>query len=111
MIFDYISIGCGVYILYTFVKLMIYGRLFANSLLIPSGKKPEDCDDPAGYIAYVKPRLLVVGIVVLVFGIVSLINESLQFFTFAASMASVGFTFLVLIWYGICSSKAYKLYW
>ena len=111
MLFDFISIGCGAYILYTFIKLQAYGRLFPNSLLIPNGKQPKDCDDATGYIAYVKPRMLIVGVVVLVFGILSLINESLQFLDFTASMICTGITFLFIVWYGICSSKAFKLYW
>lgn len=111
MMFDFISIGCGIYILYTFIKLQAYGRLFPNSLLIPTGKSPKDCDDPEGYIAYIKPRMVIMGIFVLVFGIVSLLNETLQFFPFAATMVSVAITFLVIVWYGICSSKAFKLYW
>lgn len=111
MLFDFISLGCGAYILYTYIKLTAYGRLFPNSLLIPNGRNPKDCDDPEGYIRYVKPRMLIVGVIVLVFGIASLVNETLQFLSFEASIASTVFTFLVIVWYGVCSSKAYKLYW
>ena len=111
MLFDFISIACGAYILYTFFKLQAYGRLFPSSLLIPNGKQPKDCDDAEGYIRYVKPRILVLGLFLLVFGLVSLANESLQFLSFGASMACTAITFLSIVWYGVCSYKAFKLYW
>ena len=111
MMFDFISIGCGVYILYTLIKLQAYGRLFPNSLLIPNGKSPKDCNDPQGYITYLKPRLLILGIFVLLFGLLSLLNESMQFFSFAGTMIFVAVTFAVIAWYGVCSTKTFKRYW
>lgn len=109
--FDLISIGCGAYILYTYIKLTAYGRLFPNSLLIPNGKTPKDCAHPEDYIRYVKPRMLVVGIIVLLLGIVSILNGSMQFFGFMAAMICNGITLLAVIWYGVCAVKAFKLYW
>ena len=55
--------------------------------------------------------VIIVLVIVLLFGMLSLINESVQFYGFVGSMIGTGVTFLVIVWYGVCSSKAFKLYW
>ena len=111
MIFDVISLVCGVYILYSYVKLRMAGRLFPNSLLIPSGKSPKDCLDPEGYIQYIQSKLLVVGIPVTVFGIINIINEYMKLFSYQISLIMTGVVLLIIIWFAVCSSKANRRYW
>ena len=99
MIFDLISLGCGIYLLYTYIKLRMAGRLFPSSLLIPKDRSPKDCKDSAAYIRYIQPRMLMIGILITLFGAVSLVNEYLHFPAFA-----------VVVWYGVCSGKANRRY-
>lgn len=110
MIFDLISLGCGIYILYTYAKLRIAGRLFPNGLLIPKDRSPKDCSDSEGYIRYIQPRLLIIGIFITIFGALTLVNEYLHFMDTNAILASIGVALAVLIWYGVCSGKANRRY-
>ena len=111
MFFDLIAIGCGVYMLYTWYKLKLAGRLFPNALLIPKDKSPKSCADPEGYIRYIQPRTLITGIFITVFGIINMVNEYAQFYGLIGSEILVGVNLVVIIWYGVCYSKAVKLYW
>ncbi len=111
MIFDFISIACGGYILITWFKLRIAGRLFPNSLLIPKDKAPKDCLDAPGYIAYIGPRMLIFGIPVLLFGVISLINEYVQFYGLWVAEGMTFATLGFIIWYAVCTRKAVKMFW
>ena len=72
------TLGCGAYCLYTFLKLLTGRKLFKNALLIPKEREVEDCTDEEGYISYLLPRLGVLTFSVLIYGIVSLINDMLE---------------------------------
>lgn len=111
MMFNLISLGCGIYCLYTYAKLRIAGRLFPNSLLVPSGRKPKDCLDAPTYIAYVQPRLLILGILVTAFGIVTTLDSFYQFFSLLLNELLTVAMLGVIVWYAVCSSKANKRYW
>lgn len=109
--FDVISLACGVYILITWFKLHAAGRLFPNSLLIPRDKSPKDCLDPAAYIGYIGPRLLIVGIVVTLSGVAGLLNTWLGLYGFWVGEGIIVLCLAALVWYCICSSRANKKYW
>lgn len=109
--FDMISLGAGVYVLYVWYRLQAVGRLFENSLLIPKDSRIKDCVDPDGYIRYLKPRLLVLGVFLLLFGIVSMVNRSLQFYGDSVELALIFVSLAVIIWYAVCNRKAVKEYW
>ena len=111
MFIDVIALAYGVYMLYTWFKLHSTGKLFPSGILIPNGLSPTDCDDAEGYIQYMKPKILILGILVTVYGAVCLANESLQFIPWQGSLALTAVVFLVIVWYGICNYKANKLYW
>ena len=66
---------------------------------------------PDGYIRYLKPRLLILGLCLALYGIVALLNNSLQFYNNTVSMVLNGVALAVIIWYAVCSSKAVKRYW
>ena len=111
MFFDLIAIGCGVYMLYTWYKLKLAGRLFPNALLIPKDKSPKSCADPEGYIRYILPKTLITGILITLLGIVRLVNEYAQFFGLVVSEIVICLDLDVIAWYGVCYSKSVKLYW
>ena len=112
MIFDGIAICFGIYIVFTVIKLKIAGRLFPNMILIPKDKKVSDCRDAQEYIHYIGPRLLILGISVMLFGIGSLI---LDFVTFEGigivhiCMTVIALAFL--FWYAYCNRKALQFFW
>lgn len=109
--FDMISLAAGVYVLYVWYRLQAVRRLFENSLLIPRDFRIKDCADPDGYIRYLKPRLLILGLYLALYGIVAMLNNSLQFYNNTVSMVLNGVALAVIIWYAVCSSKAVKRYW
>ncbi len=77
LILDLIALGCGLYCLYTWVRLMIGKRLFPNSILVPKEKKPSDCIDEEGYIAAIRLPMAVVAIVTTLYGAFMFVNEHL----------------------------------
>ena len=112
MMFDIISLGCGGYCLFTFMKLhMTRGALFPNSLLIPNGMTPKDCTDPKTYTKYIGPKLLILGIVTAAFGLINMANSYFDLFTLLVSEILTGVALATVIWYGVCSSKANKRFW
>lgn len=110
-LFDYISLAAGAYVLYVWYRLLVAKRLFDNSLLIPKDQRPKDCKDADGYIRYIRPRLLVLGLVLFLFGVVAIANSSFQFYSDSVGIALNFVALAVLIWYGVCYNRSYKRFW
>ena len=96
-LFDLISTACGVYILYSYVKLRMVGRLFPSSLLIPNGRQPKDCLDEEGYIRYIRPRLLVIGVAITVLGLAMLGDGLLYTLSRPVGMVLIGLALAFII--------------
>jgi len=109
--FDLISLLCGGYILVTWVKLRVAGRLFPNGLLIPKNKSVKDCTDAPGYIRYLSPRLLITGAVITLSGVLGLLNDTLQLYGFLVAEGIVALCLAVLIWYAVCTVRANRRFW
>lgn len=109
--FDLFSLLCGGYILVTWIKLRVAGRLFPNGLLIPKNKTVKDCADAPGYIRYLSPRLLIVGVIVTLSGVLGLLNETLDLYGVLVSEIIVAVCLTVLIWYAACTVRANKRFW
>lgn len=56
---------CGIYAVYTVIRLRRNYYLESNKILYPTDCAPDTCLDPDGYIEYILPRLTVVGIAML----------------------------------------------
>ncbi len=111
-LFDIISLVAGFYCIVTFVKLKVAGnRLFPNSLLVPKDLAPKDCLDAPAYVKYIGPRILILGIVMLVQGALSALNSAAPYLSVLAYNAMMGVCFIVIVWYAVCSVKANKKYW
>ena len=119
--FNIITLACGIYALYTAIKLRKLGRLFSNQLLIPKDSKPGDCLDEEGYVEYVMPRLLILGIALTLSGGVCLADSQWQISAmlfptaadavFYVSMGGIILCTLAVVWYMICWVRARKLFW
>ena len=109
---DLIALGCGVYCLYTWIKLPIDKKLFKNGLLVPKEKKVSDCSDEAAYIAYIGPKLGVLAIVTTLYGILFTLNDNLpsQIVPYPWNFIPLAIVMAAIVWYAICNSKANKLY-
>ena len=119
--FNLITLVCGVYALYTAIKLWKLNKLFPNQLLVPKDSKPEDCLDEEGYVDYVKPRLLILGVVLTLVGVICLADSQWQLSAkllpqvenaaFFVVEGGIVLCLLSLVWYIACWMKAKKLYW
>ena len=119
--FNIITLVCGIYGLYTAIKLRKLGKLFPNQLLVPKDAKPEHCLDEEGYIDYVFPRLLILSLLLVVVGAFCLADghwhisamlaprvENIEFFVVEGGIV---LCLAGLVWYMACWIKARKLFW
>ena len=94
------------------LKLLTGRKLFKNALLIPKEREVEDCTDEEGYISYLLPRLGVLTFSVLIYGIVSLINDMLEtpFLPYPWPFVPLLVLLGVLVWYSVGSVRANRDY-
>ena len=119
--FNCVTLACGIYVLYTSLKLWKRKELFSNQLLVPKDSKPGDCLDEAGYVAFLKPRLLILGSVLTVTGGVCLADSILHIgavlfpgsenISFHLVEGGIALCLVVLVWYMFCWTGARKRYW
>ncbi len=109
--FDAITLACGVYLLYVWYRLRSTGKLFSNGLLIPKGKKMEECMDAAAYIAYLLPKLLIIGSIVTICSLLGVANYYLELYGFWTSEILIGISLAAVVWYAICNGKAMRRFW
>ena len=63
------TLGYGAYTVYTGIRLKKENRIVQSDLLIPRGRKEEECIAPEAYIRFLIPRLLFTGILLILLGI------------------------------------------
>ncbi len=51
----------GLLCLYNALRLWREGELFKSSILYPTNCTPEACLDPEGFIAFIRPRVAILG--------------------------------------------------
>ncbi len=103
---------CGVYGLYTVIRLRRTYMLFSNKFLYPGNCKPEDCLDEDGFIDYIMPRLTILSIAMLVFGAAFVLNTYIfKLSTLWIDLATIILPFGSFLWYILVQRKAAKLYW
>lgn len=119
-IFNLITLGYGLYAVYTWFQLR-GGALFPNPLLIPKDLRPDHCLDEAAYVAYIRPRTLILGVIAALSGGAGMADQSAGFL--AAWAAALGVSDLMLrlilmvvlplavvIWYAVCLVRAQRKY-
>ena len=105
--------GCGIYALYTAIRLTSCGYLFENKFLYPGNCSPADCADEVGFMEYILPRLWALGIVCILIGIVYVLNiyfGLLLPYWFGAYVLP-WIVPLICVWYIIVQSRAAKRFW
>lgn len=106
------ALGCGGYCTYTWLKLMIGKRLFKNSLLVPSDKRPEDCTDESAYIRYIRPSLGVLSVVTVAYGAFFTISDMMPapLVPYPWSLIPVAVVMAALVWYAVMNGKANRIF-
>lgn len=113
-------LGSGGYALMTFFRLNKEWRIFNNVFLLPSECPPQDCKDVDSYLEYIRPKILLVGIVCIICGIlyipVVLPNlAQIMGLSDTASqilaLATPALGFVALVIYIVGQTKAAKRFW
>lgn len=101
-------IFCGLYALYSFVKMKMSGEIQATLIL---GKEcTEDrCRDKEAFVKKVSPAVLVFGLVTTVYGIVDLIHCYVMPMAIVDTCGMAIF-FIVLIWFAVYTTRLKKEY-
>ena len=106
--------GAGIYGLYTVIRLWRSNLLFANRFLYPANCKPEDCTDEAGFIQYIRPRLLLLSVTCIVLAILYVLYWYVLPITLPRWIELIVVPVLglaVFVWYMFVQNQAYKRFW
>ena len=108
---DVFALGCGAYILYTWLRLAVTRTLFQNAILVPKEKRVQDCLDEEGYIAAIRLPLAVSAVVSTLYGVFMVVNEHVvrlvpSGWSFAALVLVLG----SLIWLAAAIRRAVQEY-
>lgn len=121
VVVNIITLGCGIYALYTWFKLLA-GKLFDNSLVMPRERTAAQCLDEETYVAYIRPRTLILGIATVISGGTGVVDSYTGIIrNWAQTQDWLGFLvefgalilvpLAVIIWYGVCLVRAHRRYW
>ena len=110
--FLFVLFFIGAYGLYTVIRLGKERALFPNRLMYPNDCRIAECIDSEGFMDYVRPRLTILSVVMLIFGVVFLLQQFIPilddiYLYTAAMIVPVAF----YIWFTRCLKKAARLYW
>lgn len=102
--FGFLGLACGIYVLYAWYQMKTTGEINAT-ILLPKSENPNRCKDKKAYIQAVLPKLLVLGISAVAYGVIDIIGVegTALWVVLAVFMA-------ILLWFGVTTSKLYKKY-
>lgn len=104
--------GCGIYAIYTYIRLHRTCMLFPNKFLYPGNCTADTCADVDGFIDYIEPRLLLLGVATLLCGIAYTVYAMvLKGSSIWMDIATVVIPAGIFVWYMFVQRKAAKLYW
>ena len=107
-IMDFLIIGAGVYIFYSWYLLQ-YKGVIKEGVLVPQGWASR-CKDLDGYRSFIGPKLAALGVVSLVSGGISLYSDYVKQLNSFIYLGVTAIFFIVLIWFVTQTKKAQKLY-
>ena len=109
MIFMYI--GCGIYCLYSYYMQKKADVLLDNKIFCPNNSDAKKCAKPEAYVTYMLPRILILGIGLIVFGGLIALEHYLGNSSTLVVFLLMSVPMALLIWYVVAQRKAVKLYW
>lgn len=105
---DAVVAAFGVYMIYGWFLLVTKGEV-KEGLLLPKEMPFKRCRDKAGFISYVKTKLLLIGIATVACGILGLVNDFTGLLGGWYILVTLIFVAL-MIWFGATVKKAQKLF-
>lgn len=106
-------VGVGGFSVFTAIKLKVVGYLFPSKVLYPGNCNPSECTDEVGFMTYIFPRLLIFGVLCLLFGAALAVNQyaGLGIPEWIGLYAIPTAGVLAFVWYMVVQNKASKLFW
>ena len=120
LFFGLITAGCGIYCLYLWIKIRVTNRIPDGCMILPKGLSIDDCIDRTEYLAHILPRLMIFGVLITVFGAITLAEVYFPFFDALTADLTVGMRLLLLetvtcfiplavvIWFCVSMRRAQK---
>ena len=116
--FSFIALLFGGYCFYAWNQLKD-GKIPEKFMLLSRDLPPEKCLDQEYYTAYMRPRLLIFGTIILLSGLIGVLDVRYGFFAtlfgdngYLASLVTTSIIpFASVVWFGICLSKIQKELW
>lgn len=117
-LFSMITLLFSVYCLYAWYQLR-GGTIPQKFALLPKEFSPEKCLDQELYVRYLRPRLLVFSILMVLTGVVGLLDARLGLFeamlpgrgVLLAILLTSVLPLAVVIWFCVCLRKIQKELW
>ena len=104
--------GSGIYALYTYFRLHRTCMLFPNKFLYPGTCTADTCVDEDGFIDFIEPRLLILGIAMFLCGVAYFFYAIvLKANDIAVDIAAIVLPVAVFVWYMLVQRKAAKEFW
>ncbi len=108
-VMDFICIFCGIYLMYVGIVMKTQGKINAN-VVLSKGISENAIRDKEGFIRYLYGKLVLIGAVIVLTGIVSLVSDFQGGDDGMVSLITFVIFIAAMVAYGILVSKALKKY-
>ena len=108
---DGIVLIFGAYMTFQVVRMMMSGQMQDGSVFLTKDKPVSKCKDPAGYIRFMGPRQLILGILAILSGAMGLIQDYTSYISTPVYLGSTVVLVVYIIYYCVTASKANKTFW
>lgn len=96
LFFGLITAGCGIYCLYLWGKIKVSGSVPDGAMILPRGCTMDECLDAEEFLKAAMPRLLLFGLLIVFFGLVTLADVYFDFLNVWTAELSAGMRLLIL---------------
>lgn len=107
---DVIFAGAGIYVLYAAFLMKTTGEI-KTSFLMSKDVNLKKCKDLEGYKAFVFPKMIIFGVVTLLYGVVGIVNSYVYPFPMAVYAVFMAIFMIVLIWFAVQTKKGIRMFW
>ncbi len=106
--FGIVGIGAGIYCIYGYL-LMVRRRQIPKGIMLPKDEDPKKCRDVEAYIKMTSTQLLLVGLLLIAYGGMELVNTYVVSITMPI-FAVIVLVMAALVWFAIRTKKANNTY-
>lgn len=107
---DFLFVGAGFYMIFSWYLLKTKGEIKAD-LVLPKDTNLKKCKDLDAYKAFIAPKMLVMGIGCLLYGVLGLVNTYAFSLPMPVYVGSMAVFFAVILWFAVQTKNGYKKYW